>query len=166
MTGTLSRAMSSTAGAAQPVRRDREIAGQRRAAGHVLDVRVEAAVLVDDDDRGRPFRGFRTRPVDPDLPTRSRVARAPGREPRIRLLDLPAVRVVGLEQRQHRRRSGAAAGDLRQPRDELPPRQAGVHVLVVEIGNATIDAHGSPILTRRSGRRSVSAARSIARCPA
>ncbi len=140
----MSRALSLVGGRAaerrQQIDREGEEAFEREPARDVLDVRVEAAVLVH-DDHGRAL-GF-------DLEARqiARDARAGGvigpglcHEPRVVGSDGRGARVVILQQGQQRQRRGARAGDPGQAIEELAAAEAAMRKIVIEIDDALI--HG------------------------
>ena len=118
----------------QRIGSDRQETGERHAPRDILDMRVEPAVLVDDDD-GRPLRvaRFRPRHVGIDGAAR-RIEALPARFQRgIVDGDCRRNRIAVLEERQQEARRGGAAGEPCQAREELAARHGAVGVFVVKI---------------------------------
>ncbi len=67
----------------QKVGREREVAFDRESARHVFDMRVEPAVLVDDDDGGALAQGLAAHEIAVDLALGGIVGDAFGGEPRV-----------------------------------------------------------------------------------
>ena len=118
----------------QEVRPQGQEAFERQASRHVLDVRHQPAVLVDDDDRGQPARGVgRPGQIARHLPALARIGDALGLEPRVVVPHHLRRGLVGLDQRgdgRGRRRGAHQGGELGQIG---APVERDVGVLVVEL---------------------------------
>ena len=115
---------------------ERGIAVDGEAAGDVLDVRIEPAVLVDDDDAGPGARAFRrTREIAAHLSRSLRrwIVQVSGVDARIVLLHLLGERVVRAQTLQHRGCRESADGVSGRPVEELAPREHAVDVAVEEL---------------------------------
>ena len=112
------------------VRRESHEPVHREPAGDILDVRIEAAVLVDHHD-ARPL----ARPRGPGKVALHRaggrrVGEVLGREPRVVLRDLLRERVIGTQRFQHRRGREAADGILAGLVEEIAAGEPAVHVSI------------------------------------
>ena len=120
--------------------RQAEEAFERDAARDVLDVRIETAVLVDDDD-GRAFAlRFEPRQSAADARAGRVIRYRVDGEPRIVGRDHRGAGVIVLQQRQQRQRRRARSGDLGQPVEEVAAVDAAMREAVVKVDNALI--HG------------------------
>ena len=130
-----------------------EEAFERDAARDVLDVRIEPAVLVDDDDRRALSLRFEPRQIAADGVPAGVIGHAVDRQPRIVGRNDRRARIIVLQQRQQRQRRRARAGDLRQPVEERAAVDAAMGEAVVEIDDAlvhgTLPADVSPRLAHR-----------------
>ena len=126
----------------QTVRGQREEPGHGRAPRHVLDVRIQAAVLVEDHD-GREWS------IAGGLHEVS--AHGPGRAPGRRILDVPALDppvgerdhlrlgVPGQERLRHPERGDAADRDRRGAAEKRAPVDITVTVFVIQFEDARVD---------------------------
>ena len=129
------------AGRRQEIRRERQKAFERHAPRHVLDVRIEPAVLVHHDDRrqrpggiGRPHQIAAHR-----LPFGARPGDRLGLHPRIVLRDDRRARLVGGEHRRDRRRGRRRAGQPLQLLHEIAAVERQMRVVVVELDHLLRD---------------------------
>ena len=142
----------------QAVRGEGEEPGHRRAPRDVLDVRVQAAVLVDDQHRRkRPVAG-RLHEIAAHLPRRAarrRVLDVGPRHPRVGERDGLRLRVARQQSLGHPEGRDAPDGHRRGAVEKLTPGDVAVAVLVVEVENARVDlpfrglflCHGVALLT-------------------
>ena len=122
----------------QHIDRERQKAFERDAARDVLDVRIEPAVFVNDDDR-RAFRlALEPRQIAFDRRAGGIIGDGVDRQPRILGRDHGGARIIVLQQRQQRHRGGAGTGDLGQPVEKGAAVDAAMREAVVEIDDALI----------------------------
>ena len=123
----------------QKIDRVGEIAFDREAPRHVLEVRVEAAVLVDHQHH-RPFAlGLGAGEVAVDLAFGGIVGHALGHEPCVVVGDDRSLCVVVLQKRQKRRACRGRSRKLGEPVEERTARHAAVGEAVVEIDDALVE---------------------------
>lgn len=127
--------------AGEHVDRERQEALEGQAAGDVLDVRVEAAVLVDHDDRRAPTALAEPHEVAGHRPVRARPARPLDREPWIVGRDRGGPGVVVAQDREERGRGCEPAGAARELLHEAPPVEEPVGEPVVQIDDRLLDLH-------------------------
>jgi hypothetical protein len=119
----------------QPVRCQRGEAGDGDAPRDILDIGVEAAVLVDHHDTAAPAaaRGMDEIAADSPMAPR-RIIRDPlSLDARVALVDLFGERVFRRQGLQQRRGGDPADGEFRRPVEKLPALDQPVRVSVVEI---------------------------------
>ena len=130
---------------AQRVGGERQEPLDRQPPRDILDVRVQPAILVDDEDR-RELRvlGLRAGEEALDLPAAlGRLIRDVfGADPRVVGRDLLRERVVGAEPLEQRLGGDAAHGEGRRPAGELATAQSAVRVVVVEVEQFLIEVPG------------------------
>ena len=154
----ISRALSSSAGV--PPAGDRKSTASARkpssaiAARHVLDVRVEAAVLVHDDDGGEFLPLPRLGEIALEPRRAARDVDHLGNEARIALRDGLGPGVVVLEQRQQRGCGGGPAGERGETVEEGAAGQAAMGVAIEQLDDALV--HG-PLPDARQGFTSTAA---------
>ena len=126
----------------QPVGGQRQEAGDRGAPRHVLDVRIEAAVLVNDQHgRERPVAG-RLHEVPAHLAGRAArrgVIDVGPLHARIREGDGLRLGVPRHQRLRHPERGDAADGEGRGAAQKLSPVDVAVAILVVEVEDAPVD---------------------------
>ena len=133
----------------QQVDRIGEKAFEREAPCHVFQVRVEAAVLVNDQHDRALALLLRTRQVAVDPALGGVVGEALGRKPRVIVRHDRGLRIVVLQQRQQRRAGRGRAGELGQAVEELPAADAAMGEAVVERDDALVH-DVSPCVSARS----------------
>src|SRR5258708_33791613 len=124
------------AGGSERVRREGDEAVHREAPCDVLDVRTEAAVLVDHDDASRlaaHFRGHREVALAGAGALRRRILDPFGLDARVARRDHLAPGEIGTQCLEHCRRGKASDGVLARALDEPAPREAPVDVAVEEV---------------------------------
>ena len=125
-----------TADRQQGVGREGKVARQRHAPGHVLDVRIQAAVFVDHQHkRQRPgFSGGADQVAAGLAVAHGRFeARAAGRQPRIVGFDLPGLDELRGQRRQQPGGPGDAGGKTSGGLQEAATVQLPVHVAVEQL---------------------------------
>ena len=132
----------------QEVRRQNEKALQGDTSRDILDMRIETAVLVDDDHRRQFPSALGARHVGLDLACGPRIGGTAGLEPRILGRYLCCPRLVGLKQRYEGNGSCGAAGELGQPCQEHATIERCMGVFVVQIDDFLI--HGVSLLGIRT----------------
>ena len=163
----------------QQIDRVGEIAFDREPARDVLEVRIEPAVLVDDEDDRALALGLGAREVAVDLALGRVVGEALGRQPRVVGRDDRGLRVVVLQQRQQRGGGRGRAGELGQAVEEFAAVHAAMGEAVVEIDDFlvqgfppclsrsrdynTTDASAIPLHAARAGRTLPASARRFGR---
>ena len=156
----ISRALSSSAGVPPPARERVHREGQEALDGHaprhVLDVRVQAAVLVDHEHRRALAAALQPGEVAVHARAGRVVADGLGGEPRVVLVDDRRVRVVVLEHGQERGGGRGTAAELRQALEQLAPAHGAVRELVVQVDHPLVhrgpsreDAAGESTVSRR-----------------
>ena len=125
---------------AEVIDRDRGKARDRKPARDVLDVRVQAAVLVHDDDGGEFLPVLRLGEIALEPRRAARDVDHLGDEARIALRDGLGPGVVVLEQRQQRGCGGGPAGDRGETVEEGAAGQAAMGVAIEELDDALV--HG------------------------
>ena len=109
-------------------------------AHNVLDVRIEAAVLVNDDHRGVLRIAFGARHVGGDVRRRSVEVDGVGDEARVVRRHSVGAGVIVLQERQQRQRRGGRPGNRTQPFEELAAVEPAMCKFVVEVDDALVHA--------------------------
>jgi hypothetical protein len=128
--------------AAQHVHAQGEESVQRHPPRHVLDMRVEAAVLVDDDHRGQTAGIARAGEIAGERAVRPRPGDAAGGQARIVGRHDRCLGRVGRQQGQHRGRRRRPARQHGKPVKEGPAVHAPVGEPVIEVDDRLRDGHG------------------------
>jgi hypothetical protein len=119
----------------QPVRGEGDEIGEGEPVRHVLDVRIEAAVLVDDEDGREPVVVGRPRQIaaDASVPLRRRDDDSLRPDPPVVGLNLDRPGVVGFEHLKKRRGRGACGRECLRPFQEGAAAHATIDIEVEEI---------------------------------
>ncbi len=129
------------------VETERDEALGRHAAGHVLDVRVETPVLMNDDHGRQLARGIlRLHEIALEA-LRARNVHRFRRNPRIVLLDGLCLGIVVLQDRQQGCRGCRASGQSREFIEEVAAAHAAMGEVVIEVDDALI--HGGLLVPGR-----------------
>ena len=126
----------------EPVGGERQKSFGRGSASHVLDVRVEAAILMDHEDGGERPRRIRLDEIPAHRArgaARRGVGHVPSLDPRIGEGDRLGLRVAGQQRLSHCERRHAADRQGAGALQELAPVDAAVTVLVVELEHAPVE---------------------------
>ena len=122
------------------VDRIRQVTFGREPAGDILEVRIEAAVLMDDQNDRALALGLGARQVAVDLALGRIVGEPLGREARVVGRDHRGMRVIILQQRQQRAGGGRRARERGQSIEKFTPGDAAMGETVVEIDDSLV--HG------------------------
>ena len=135
------------------VDREREEAFERDAPRNVLDVRIEPAVLVDDDNRWAFSLRLEPRQIAGDLGAGGVVRGRLDRKPYVIRRYYRRLGVIVLQQRQQRQRRRGGAGDVAETLEEVAAADGAVREVVVERDNVRIEvgAHCWPYETGSGG---------------
>jgi hypothetical protein len=119
---------------------------QRKPARHVLDMRVEAAVFVDDKD-GRAFDFvLAAHQLPRDLCAGGVIRRRVDGKPRIIRRDHRCPGVIVLQQRQQRGGGRGRAGEFGQPIEEIAPAHAAMGECVVAVDDLLVERRAIMLL--------------------